>query len=127
MVLRDLLAEYNALPEYLGMELTDVNQISLFGDSPLHVAAVRGSIAEMEVLVLARADVNAAGEHGYTPLHSAVEQGSGPATHWLLEHGADPSRLTDSGFTAMVLAVELGEMELAALLETGERRWSAAT
>jgi uncharacterized protein len=75
MALRDLLADYNGLPEYLGMELTEVDQISLFGDRPIHVVAVRGRFPEMEVLVLAGADVSAPGEQGYTRLHNAVEQG----------------------------------------------------
>jgi hypothetical protein len=34
------------LPEFVGIELNDVNEVGLFGDTPLHVAAIRGDLDE---------------------------------------------------------------------------------
>ncbi|MEA9482354.1 ankyrin repeat domain-containing protein [Xanthomonas campestris] len=116
MLVSELFEEYSQLPEYVGIRLLDVNQVSLFGDRPINIAATRGSIPEMEVLVSLGADVNSAGEHGYTPLHNAVEQGIVVAVKWLLERGANKEAVNDAGMTPKGLAVVLGEKELVEVL-----------
>lgn len=116
MLIEELLAEYNRLPEYVGMHLVNVNQVGLFGDMPINVAATRGSVVEMEVLLNSGADLNSNGEHGYTPLHNAVEQGMVLAVKWLLEKGADKAALNHAGETPKDLALILGEVELVQLL-----------
>jgi uncharacterized protein len=113
----DILKDYQTLPEYSGLRLVDVNQISLFGDRPMNVAATRGSINEMEVLVSHGARVSEAGEHGYTPLHNAVEQGQLDAVLWLLAHGANTTVKNNSGETPAALAQILGEEQIALMLE----------
>jgi ankyrin repeat protein len=118
----EILARYSQLPEYSGIALLHVNQVSLFGDRPINVAATRGSIPEMAALVLAGANVNSAGEHGYTPLHNAVEQGEVDAVEWLLDHGADPSVADNAGSTPRDLAVVLSEGELADMLDRADGR-----
>lgn len=70
-----LLAEYSALPEFSGLECADVNSLGLFGDRPIHIAATRGDIDEIQLILGHGADINCKGEHGYTALHDAVEQG----------------------------------------------------
>jgi len=121
MKIEDLLSEYQSLPEYSGLSLRDVNQLSLFGDRPIHVAATRGAIEELEILLSYGADVNAQGEHGYTPLHNAVEQGKLGAVSWLIHHGADQSRLNSGGKTPRDLALVLGEVEIEKVLSESER------
>jgi ankyrin repeat protein len=117
MRIEDIFQDYATLPEYSGIELLDVNQSSLFGDRPINVAATRGSLEEMEILLAHGAHVNDAGEHGYSPLHNAVEQGRRDAVEWLVKHGADVLARNDAGETPEDLATLLGEGEIASLLK----------
>lgn len=112
----ELFIDYQSLPEYSGIKLTDVNQKSLFGDHPINIAATRGSIAEMTLLVEHGACVDEAGEHGYTPLHNAVEQGHLDAVVWLLKSGARKDARNSSDQTPAELAHVLGEEEIANFL-----------
>lgn len=117
MNITELIADYQTLPEFSGLNLVDVNQVSLFGDRPMNIAATRGSIDEMTLLMIHGAGVNDAGEHGYTPLHNAVEQGQIHAVLWLLAQGANTLLRNDSGETPAALARVLGENEIASVLE----------
>lgn len=117
MSLVDLFGDYGQLPEYSGIALADVNQISLFGDRPINVAATRGSIAEIETLLSAGADLNSRGEHGYTPLDSAVEQGEKEAVEWLILNGANRFAINDWGMSPSDLAAALGESLIGGLLK----------
>ncbi|HEX7816203.1 ankyrin repeat domain-containing protein [Dyella sp.] len=116
MTLFEILADYQTLPEYSGIRLVDVHQKSLFNDCPFNIAATRGAIKEMEVLLSNDADINCKGEHNYTPLHNAVEQGHAPAVRWLLERGADINAKTDDGLTPQDLARYLGQPSMEQLL-----------
>ena len=68
-------------------------QEAYFGRTPLHMAAMAGSTAEVfEVLLAAEADVNARDRLDYTPLRAAVDAGGEPAViEVLLAAGADPN------------------------------------
>jgi len=70
-----LLKEYSTLPECSCIECSGVNSLSLFGGRPIHIAATRGDVEEIELLLSHGADIDCKGEHGYTALHDAVEQG----------------------------------------------------
>lgn len=117
MNINDLLRDYQTLPEYSGIVLADVNQMSLFGDQPINVAATRGAIEEMEILLAHGANINFPGEHGYTPLHNAVEQGKLDAVKWLLKNGANKTVCNNIGDSPLDLAKILGEDEIASLLD----------
>lgn len=104
MNINELLAEYQALPEYSGVILNDVNKKSLFNDYPINIAATRGSIDEMSTLLNHGADINAAGEHGYFPIHNAVEQDKVEAIFWLVNNGAYIYARNDDGMTPIELA-----------------------
>ncbi|MGR3831832.1 ankyrin repeat domain-containing protein [Ralstonia pseudosolanacearum] len=73
----DVLKRYTDedLPEFSEVALEDVNQIGNFGNSPVHVACVRGNVLEVQALLDGGANMNAIGELGNTPLHEAVGQG----------------------------------------------------
>lgn len=118
MKIDDLIKDYESLPEYSGLKLGDINQVSLFGDRPINIAATRGSIDELALLVAHGACVNDAGEHGYTPLHNAVEQGKIEAVKWLLANGADRSIRNHKGEKPQELAKLLEEDSIAAVLES---------
>lgn len=108
MNIDELLQEYQRLPEYTGLVLSDVNQKSLFNNYPMHIAALRGSIEEMGLLLEHGADVNAVGEHGYLPIHDAVEQDKVEAILWLIKNGASINAKNDAGVAPKELAKMLG-------------------
>lgn len=114
-----LLAEYSSLPEFSGLECASADSLSLFGDRPVHIAASRGDIDEIRLILGAGADINCKGEHGYTALHNAVEQGHIAAVEYLLTNGADPDPVNDDGVSAAQLAKLLDESEILHLLEQG--------
>jgi ankyrin repeat protein len=78
-----LLIEYGA----------NVNAKDRFGATPLHMAAIAGSVPAMEALITGGADVNARSNDGFTPLFHAVNRKE--VADYLIENGAsiDP-RLT---------------------------------
>mgnify|MGYP001952137090 FL=1 len=112
-----LLAEYSSLPEFSGLECASADSLSLFGDRPVHIAASRGDINEIRLILDAGADINCKGEHGYTALHNAVAQGHRAAVEYLLTQGADPDSVNDDGVSAAQLAKLLDEGEILHLLE----------
>lgn len=116
MNLQSLFSDYQTLPEYSELVLDSVSCVSLFGDQPIHVAATRGAIDELTVLLENGANINVPGEHGYRPLHDAVEQGHVEAVRWLLRNGADRSLRSKNNLSPFDLAELLGEIEIAEIL-----------
>jgi uncharacterized protein len=104
-------------PEFLDRPLDDVNQVGLFGSYPIHLAATRGIIEEVNAFLDGGADVNAAGEHGFTPLHNAVGQEHIEVVKLLLERGADVTRKNDWGSTALDRAKMKKRDDIADLLK----------
>lgn len=92
------------LPAFAGIELTNVNQVGLFGERPLDIAATRGNLDEIYALVDGGADINAAGELGNTPLHEATSQGHYDAIRVLLLLGARTDIRNEWGQTALDIA-----------------------
>ncbi|WP_090751066.1 ankyrin repeat domain-containing protein [Candidatus Nitrospira nitrosa] len=109
---------YKTLPEFIDMELTDVNQTGHFGSSPLHVACVRGDLEEVLPLLTAGADMNLRGELGYTPLHDAAAQGHIEVVKVLLQRGAIPKIKNDEGETPRDRAESKGFFDIVALFDT---------
>jgi ankyrin repeat protein len=62
---------------------------SRVGDTPLHIAAIRGDVKAIGLLLDLGADINARGENGYTALHYAVAQERPDVVRLLLGRGAD--------------------------------------
>jgi ankyrin repeat protein len=91
------------LPEFVERQL-DVNQAGNFGNYPIHVAAVREDIDELQALINAGADVNAIGEKHSTPRHDAVGQGDTEAVKLLLARGARATIKNQWGGTALDVA-----------------------
>lgn len=93
--LGEVFERYKNLPEFDEIILGDVNQKGNFGNSPLHVACVRGDLEEVVALLEAGANPNLKGEHGCTPLHDAVQQEHPEVVKLLLEKGASPTIKSD--------------------------------
>jgi len=62
-----------------------------FGATPLHLAADKGYIENVEALVRGGADINAKDFEGSTPLHVAVSNDNVPLLLYLMRFGADAS------------------------------------
>ena len=105
------------LPAFCDMHLTDVNQVGLFGERPLDVAAGRGNLEEICALIEGGADVNAPGEHGNTALQEAVFQDHLPAVKLLHESGAWVDIRNKFGETALDIALSRSRENLVALLK----------
>lgn len=117
----DVLKRYKDedLPAFSGIDLSDVNQVGVFGEMPIHIAANRGRTDEIGALLEGGADVNASGELGNTPLHEAVMQNRIEAARLLLERGADPNRKNEFGGSPLDAARARQHGRLVRLLEGG--------
>ncbi len=115
--LHEILEIYQWTDEFIGAIPTSVNARGNFGSLPIHIAAVRGDIDEIDTLLSHGALINAKGEHGYTPLHESVEQGHTAAVKLLLERGADTAARNDDNLTPYDLAKLTHQQEILLLLE----------
>src|SRR5689334_17597397 len=75
------------------------------GRTPLHTAALRGDLAEVEQLIAADAEPSAADNNGFTPLHLAAQEGHTGAVQALLDAGAEVDRRNRFGNTALFVTV----------------------
>ena len=112
--LQSFLDEIKDLPGFVGLgdKFTGVSTRGSFNDTPLHVAAVRGDVHIIGLLLDAGAEIDVRGEYGHTPLHEAVGQGHTEAVKLLLAKGADPRTQNDWGETARDTALFGGKHEI---------------
>lgn len=75
-----------ALLEYI--REVDVSAVSTTGSTALHLAAIKGYLDCVQILVSGGADINAKDNEGNTPLHLASMNGHTGTVSWLL--GKDP-------------------------------------
>ncbi|KXZ54426.1 hypothetical protein GPECTOR_5g8 [Gonium pectorale] len=96
--------------------------------SPLHLAASRGKMSVLKLLLeVGRANVAAAvSDDGWTPLHLAARAGAADKVAALLAAGAEPGAANQQGNTALHLAAINGHMAVAeALLQAGASKGAA--
>jgi len=127
--------------------LTPHSSELLKGTTPLHVAAQRGHVAVLRLLLnfsaktqdpayfgsprapelLLRWDVNVANELGFTPLHLAAAQGQAPAADLLLAFGAAPSLSENElKYTPLHVAAHAGHAAVVSVLLSRGARADAA-
>lgn len=92
---------------------TDVNKLSLKGESPLMLAALKGHLALAEVLIKKGADVN---KTGWTPLHYAASAGHLEMIRLLLESSAYIDAESPNGTTPLMMAALYGTPDAVDLL-----------
>jgi hypothetical protein len=104
--LQEFFDEIRDLPEFVGLgeACSGSSTRGLFGDTPLHVAAIRGDAHIIALLLDAGAEIDARGEYGHTRLHEAASQGHIEVVKLLLSRGADPGVRNDWGQTAKEIA-----------------------
>jgi ankyrin repeat protein len=116
--LREVLDSIGNAADFIGIELTDVNQRGVYGNTPLKIAAVRGDSNAVRVLLQAGADVNAIVEEDCTALWYAAAFDHPAVVRILLDHGASlDTRNSLSGDTALEAAQKRGLTEVLKVLE----------
>ncbi|KAG4422088.1 hypothetical protein IFR04_004829 [Cadophora malorum] len=93
-----------------------VNASDVFGETPLHWAALNSRSRLTEILLNHGAKVDATSRLGETPLHFASRKGCNESVKLLIEHGADVNARCENGFTPFVEAVYSGNTETARML-----------
>lgn len=95
---------------------TDVNARDELGETPLHMAAVRGFLAISSLLINEGADVNARDNRQLTPLHAAAWTGHEETALLLIEKGADINARGENGITPLHVSALSGSVETIGLL-----------
>ena len=104
--------KYRQLINYQSEDIDDpidpLTYVEPAGDNLLHIAAMRGDLRTVELLLKAGLDVNQPGDMGYTALHYAYWKGAKWPAHvheredvirLLLEHGASTTVRNEFGKT----------------------------
>ncbi|RYX82549.1 ankyrin repeat domain-containing protein [bacterium] len=93
------------------------------GSTPLHIAALWGTLGSAQELAKKGADFNARDARGLTPLHYALRNPTGRfarrainMTEFLLSKNANPNIATPTGDAPIHLAARAGDAELITLL-----------
>lgn len=84
-----VLARMRDLPDYSGIDVSDINACGTDGDNALHYVIRSGDLSAAKALINAGIDINKAGDLGYTPLHVACIMGNMDMVKLLVEKGAD--------------------------------------
>ncbi|MCL2658307.1 MAG: ankyrin repeat domain-containing protein [Betaproteobacteria bacterium] len=126
--LREVFAAYKLHPEFLGINIQDVNQRGALDGTLLHIAARTGNCRHIQILVGAGADLNVKGDLDNTPLHDAALCGQATAVDLLLSLGADTMRRNEFGQTALDIAIVGGKTAVCEVLRKrhGKNEMSAS-
>jgi ankyrin repeat protein len=116
--LQEVLENIGHAADFFGIELTDVNQRGVYGNTPLKIATVRGDVEAVRVLLVAGAEIDAIVEEDCTALYYAASFNKPDVVQVLLEHGASlETRNSIFGDTPLEVAERKGHREVLALLQ----------
>ncbi len=102
-----------ALDSLLASPLTHVDEPNAQGETPLMIAAIRGSLPAAQALVKRGASVN---RPGWTPLHYACSGPDNGVAAFLIEQGAELNARSENGTTPLMMAARYGNSDLVPLL-----------
>lgn len=102
-----------ALDSLLASPLTQVDEANAQGETPLMIAAIRGSLPAAQALVKRGASINRA---GWTPLHYACSGPDNGVAAFLIEQGAELNARSENGTTPLMMAARYGNSDLVPLL-----------
>jgi len=117
-----VIKKYRTYPNFIGIDILDVNQAGSVDDTMLHIAAWNGELGDIQILIDAGADVNAKGDLGNTPLHGAAMKGQVEAVTLLLNRGANPKLANEDNQTPLGVAKLGRKAAVVKLLES----WKSA-
>lgn len=102
-----------ALDSLLASPQTRVDEANAQGETPLMIAAIRGSLPAVQALVKRGAAVN---REGWTPLHYACSGPDNGVAAWLIGQGAEINARSENGTTPLMMAARYGNGDLVPLL-----------
>jgi ankyrin repeat protein len=102
-----------ALDSLLASPLTLVDETNAQGETPLMVAAIRGSLPAVQALVKRGAAIN---RKGWTPLHYACSGPDNGVAAFLITQGAELNARSENGTTPLMMAARYGNSDLVPLL-----------
>lgn len=108
---------FTGLREYLNVPNVDVNAKELSqGNTPLHFAAVNGSIPHISLLLRAEADLEMQNNIGNTPVIAAAYRDNHLAVGCLIRFGADYLAVNTYDQDCLAVAASKNSMKVARLL-----------
>ncbi|KAA0537710.1 MULTISPECIES: ankyrin repeat domain-containing protein [Citrobacter] len=113
---KETFEKYQKNSEFWDVQITEVNQRGLSGDTMLHIAAWQGNLEDINNLILLGANVNSIGDLGNTPLHQAVLSEQTESIKILLEHNVNTGITNESGEKALDIAKRNGRKEIIDLI-----------
>jgi uncharacterized protein len=102
-----------ALEALLVTPQLNIDALNADGETPLMVAAIRGSLPAVQALVKRGAAVN---REGWTPLHYACSGPDNGVAAFLIAQGADLNARSENGTTPLMMAARYGAGDLVPLL-----------
>ncbi|WP_423601544.1 ankyrin repeat domain-containing protein [Roseateles sp. MS654] len=94
----------------------DLNDVGIYGRTPLMASAAAGLLAAVETLVRNGASVHATGRAEMTALHEAAASGDAAIASYLLSAGANVDAKTVDGVTPLMCAAAWGNTVVVKLL-----------
>ena len=89
----------------LDQSTLDVNALNLVGESALMIAAIKGDLTSVKLLLDRGARIN---QPGWTALHYAASGPESSTVEWLLDRGAEVDALSPNGSTPLMMAAQYG-------------------
>jgi ankyrin repeat protein len=109
-----------ALDSLLAYPQLDVNATNANDETPLMLAALKGRLEWVQLLVKRGARIN---RSGWTPLHYACSGPDNGVALWLIAQGADINARSPNGTTPLMMSARYGPADLAEdLLKAGADR-----